>query len=575
MANNKKKKIVTYMTIVLYIIAILIYEIGICNGEKMLKGQDIPYHFSLCRIILYIIFMIGLIINIHKFVDNAIDTFQGKNKRVVILAYCIVASMLMIYVAIRWTSMYQILSLFIAMLMGTIFLIYVSSDYIKNVIVITFTLGIVFTFSTDFHHTLDEKKHIMTSINIASGNLDYVNEPLNNPLFNDIIFNCDMDSFAKMYGQKYEQKLTQEWNRTEETEIYYICSIPAEYNFILYLPSSIGILYTKLLGGSIADAYIIGRLFNLIVYSFMVVIMLKILPYKKKIFFAVYMLPLVLLLAGSFSTDGIAFGLLGLFIAYCLKLSEKEDKEIGIKQIVTLMILFIGCLLVKDFAYFAMIFLVLVLPIIKILKNNKKKIPILILLILISVSIVFFLAMNKLNKVTQIGGDIRGGDTGVTGQLNFLMQSPKNIIEVGISHVCNSILNYNWYTYLNHPDFFGKYASQMFFVEMIFIIYIAITDNSKKIKKRTIMVSSITALLVFATTSLMLYLTFTPIGQINITGYQPRYIIPLVPLVLMLINHKRYIGKTTEEEEKRIDTNISIVTGLIIMVNVMLLIHIV
>ena len=89
------------------------------------------------------------------------------------------------------------------------------------------------------------------------------------------------------------------------------------------------------------------------------------------------------------------------------------------------------------------------------------------------------------------------------------------------------------------------------------------------------MVSSITALLVFATTSLMLYLTFTPIGQINITGYQPRYIIPLVPLVLMLINHKRYIGKTTEEEEKRIDTNISLVTGLIIMVNVMLLIHIV
>lgn len=563
------------MTIVLYIIAILIYEIGICNGEKMLGEQDISYHFSLCRIILYIIFMMGLIKSIHTFVDNAIDTFKSKTKRVVILTYGIMTSILMIYVAIRWISIYQILSLFIAVLMGMIFLIYVSSDYIKNVILITFTLGIVFTFSTDFHHTLDEKKHIMTSINIVAGNLDYTNKPLNDPAFNDIIFNCDMDSFAKMYGKKYEQKVTEEWNRTEENEVYYVCSTPTEYNFILYLPSSIGILYTKLLGGSVADAYIIGRLFNLMVYSLMVVIMLKMLPYKKKIFFVIYMLPLVLVLAGSFSTDGIAFGLLGLFIAYCLKLSETDEKKIGLKQIVTLMILFIGCLLVKDFAYFAMILLVLVLPIIKILKNNKKKMPILIFLILIAISMVFFLAINKLQVVTQRGGDIRGGETGVVEQLNFLMQSPRNIVEVGISHVSNSILNYNWYTYLNHQDFFGKYASQMFFLEMIFVIYIAITDNSKKIKKRTTIVSILTALLVFATTSLMLYLTFTPIGQINISGYQPRYIIPLLPLVLMLINQKRYIGKTTEKEEKEIDTTISMITGLIIIVHVMFLIHIV
>ena len=42
----------------------------------------------------------------------------------------------------------------------------------------------------------------------------------------------------------------------------------------------------------------------------------------------------------------------------------------------------------------------------------------------------------------------------------------------------------------------------------------------------------------------MLYLTFTPVGQINISGYQPRYVTPLLPMVLMLINNKRFIGKS-------------------------------
>lgn len=573
MNDNNKKKILKYMTIFIYVISIFIYEIGICNGEKFITRQATLYNFSLCRTILYVVFIIILTMNINKFIDNALHTLQSKTKKTMLILYSFIAIIMVIYFFIRWTSIYRILSMIITLLMGGILLIYISSDYIKNVIIIIFTLGIVFTFSTEFNHTLDEKKHIMTATNIASGNFNYKNNPLNDVAFNNIIFNCDIESFAKFYGQKYEQNLTNEWNRTQETEIYYICSIPAEYNFILYIPSSIGVLYSKLLGGSIADVYIIGRLFNLIAYSIIVIFMLKILPYKRKIFFVIYMLPFVLLLAASFSTDGIAFGLLGLFIAYCLKLSEVDYKKIGIKEIITLMILFLGCLIVKDFAYFAMIFLVFILPIIKILKNNKKKLPIIITIILLAIAMVLILAFNKLGNVTSNAGDPRGGDTGPMGQLNFLMQSPLNIIKVGASHISNSILNYNWYIYLNHEAFFGEYSKQLFFIELIFIIYIAVTDNSKKIKTRTTVISIITSAIVFVTTSLMLYLTFTPIGQINIAGYQPRYIIPLIPLLLMTINNKRYLNKTTIEEENKIDIGISIFLALLIIADLMLLIR--
>lgn len=79
-----------------------------------------------------------------------------------------------IYVLIRWISIYKALTLTITLLMGLLFIIYVTSDYIKNVILITFTLGVVFTFSTDFNHAIDEKKHIMSASNISAGNLNYV-----------------------------------------------------------------------------------------------------------------------------------------------------------------------------------------------------------------------------------------------------------------------------------------------------------------------------------------------------------------------------------------------------------------
>ena len=576
--NLKKEQTIKVITIIIYLISILIYEIGICNGEiikNYFEKGEISYNFSLCRIVIYSIFIILLFKNINKFIPGAIESLSSKTKKVIIGIYIPIMIITIIYVLIRWISIYKALTLTITLLMGLLFIIYVTSDYIKNVILITFTLGVVFTFSTDFNHAIDEKKHIMSASNISAGNLNYVKNPLNDPAFNNIIFNCDIDSFIQFYAKKYEENLTTEWNRTEDTELYYVCSPPADYNFILYLPSATGMTFAKLLGGSIADVYIVGRLFNLIAYALIIILILKILPYKHKIFFIIYMLPFSLLLAASYSVDGICIGFLGLFIAYCLKLSEGDYKDIKLKQILILMLLFGLCLLAKNLAYCAIILLIFILPICKILKNNKKSLPVIITLITIAIILCGILLLNKLNSTASSGGDPRGGSTSVTGQINFLLQSPLNIVKVGFEHIMNSILNYNWYTYLNNENFFGRYYEQIFFLEMIFVLYVCFTDNSQKIKTRTGIVSIITFIAVFASTSLMLYLTFTPVGQISISGYQPRYITPLLPMVLMLINNKRFIGKTGEETEKKVNSNIYLTSGLFIILDLFCLIYVI
>lgn len=573
--NFKNRKALKILTIAIYLISILIYEIGICNGEVLFRNETISYNFSLCRIVIYVIFLILLFKNIDKFIENAIASLELKSKKIVIGIYIPVAIIIITYVLIRWISIYKALTLTIALLMGLLFIIYISSNYIKNTIILTFTLGIVFTFATDFHHAIDEKKHMMSAVNLANGNFDYSKNPLNEPAYNNIIFNCDIDSFIQFYAKKYEPALTDEWNRTEETEMYYVCSAPADYNFVLYTPSAAGIIFAKMLGGSIADVYIVGRLFNLITYAIMIIAILKLLPYKKKIFYIIYMIPFTLLLAASYSIDGICIGLIGIFIAYCLNLSERDYKEIKLKQILTLMVLFALCLLAKNLVYCTVILFVLVLPIFKILKNNKKNLPVILSIILIAVLVCGVLLLNKLEATTSSGGDPRGGETSVSGQINFLLSSPSNIVKVGFEHIMNSILNYDWYTYLNNVKFFGKYYAQIFFLEMIFIIYVCVTDNSKKIELRTSIVSLITFIAIYVTTSIMLYLTFTPVGQINISGYQPRYLTPILSIVFMLINNKRFIGKSSKEDEEKNDINISLISGLFIIIDLVCLTYVI
>ena len=533
--NNKKTEILEILTIASYIVSIFIYEIFICNGET--NGT---YNFSPCRIAIYIVFICLLIKYLNKFIIVALETFKNKNKKVVFAIYILLSLLMMIYVLIKWTSIYRIAMLLISLLMGALFIVYVSANCIKNVIITICTFGIIFTVTTNINHGLDEKKHAMSAVNLAFGNFEYAKNPLNEPAFNNIIFNCKLSQFIKFFSQRYEPALTEEWGTTKDNELYYTSSTPADYNFILYIPSAMGMRLATMFGGSIADVYLVGRLFNLIAYGILIIITLKILPNKQKIFSMVYLLPISLVLSASYSIDGLCIGFIGIFIAYCLKLSQNYEK-VKIKQIFILLGLFAMCLLAKNLAYFAVVVFVLTLPIIKILKNNKEKLPIIIAVLVGLAVICGGLLIYKLNTTVVNGeADIRGGNTNGKAQIEFLINNPLNIIKVFFNHIMNSVLNFHWYAQLNQDMFFGKYYEQIFFIQLIFILYVAITDNSKQCDFRIKISSILTFLAVFISTSLMLYINFTPVGDIGINGYQTRYILPILPILLMLINKKSY-----------------------------------
>ena len=176
------KKSITIYTIIILILSMLIFEIGYCNSQ-IITTSGAEYNFSLCRIIIYIVFIALYCIFHKKFVETALQTTENKVKRIfiyLVTALGIIATcVLLIYSTYIETKLLRAGAIAeILCLLSTLFIIYVSNDFSKNIIITACTFGIIFTFTTNFNHAVDEKKHFMSTLNVSFLNFDYLENPI-------------------------------------------------------------------------------------------------------------------------------------------------------------------------------------------------------------------------------------------------------------------------------------------------------------------------------------------------------------------------------------------------------------
>lgn len=553
--RNNKNLVLKVISIILYASAMLIYEFLFCNGEFTkgilgIENEIKNFNFSFARLVIYIILGFVYVKFINKSSEEALETLKNKYKVTAIVILYIIFTILISYFIYKQIYFYKIILMILTLLMSTITLIYMSNNLIKNVLIIFMTLGILFCCTTQLNGSLDEKKHFMSAFNISVGNFNYKEKNISEESIERIPRVCSLNESMRFFGEKYE-------NKKFENDSVDVDSKPSVYNFIIYLPSAIGITIGKVLHGSVADIYIFGRIFNLLAYMLLLMSIIKQLPFKKNVFFVTYMMPIIILLAGSYSIDGMCVGIVGLFIAYCLKL-YKSPEQIKTSQIFKLAILFALSLLAKEMSYMFICLLVLIMPLIKIIKENKKSMLIAVIgvigIMLILVKSIFF------GESHALVSDPRSGGTDVKQQLQFVINNPISDIKIAINHIKGTLFNFHWLNYINPSNFFGE-ASIAFVAHFIFLLYIAISDNSFRFKIKEKIIIALTFLAVFGTGSLVMYLSFTPVGHDMIMGYQTRYIFPILPLLFMIINNNN------KEKDKNTKENISIATTLFIIID--------
>ena len=530
MKLNKKQII----TLLILCMIIGIYELLFCN-YLFITGES-TYAFSFYRIVMYV----AVIILFLKFSKHILEYKGGIQKAE---KYILYVSILLLLATFFFTFVGKItlltaIIIIIAILLILLLAFSLTGNYIKNFILIALAMGFILSMIMPINNQLDEKRHFLSAYNLSYANINF-NKPIINEGVQSIPQRLNFEKFNTYFHKNYEPTFL------EEYEIEDISNIPAAYNPIQYLPSAIGIYIARLLGGSIADIYYAGRFFNLIGYIVLVAFTLKILPYKRKSFYVIFLMPMLLALASVYSVDSIMVGVISLWIAYCLKLYEQKEKITG-KQLLILLGIFTLIGTLKSMSYLPIALFIFIIPIRKIVKENKKYlVPIIFLGIVsvtINIGITLYLQSDQLS-------DPRVENTNAMQQIEYIKEEPIEYIKILGKHIKTTLTEFSALSYLNGPMFFGNDFDNIFLILLLFLFYTGITDDSKNLSKKTKWIAIITFFIVLSITSTLLYISYTPLQSKTIQGYQLRYIFPIISLIVICLSSEKIKNQKSEKKD--------------------------
>ena len=436
-----KKTYLKIFNLVMLILIIFTFELGYCNhtfSENLIKNSEITaFYISTFRIIFYICLLaIVLIFNKKYDFEETEQSLKNKTKKIFLIIFAIISILTIGSLILLKDTVYMTELSLILILLLTIFIaiIYFSKDYTKNIILIGI-IASIFTVSTDTYHELDEKKYFMQSFNISYFNINY------NDAIVDTQFMYNMvprDRLSEYYKIKYEYQENTIENMPEEMRSD---STPANYNDIYFIASALGIFIARILNGSMADIFVMGRLCNLILYIFLIRYALKLLPFKKNIVFIIASMPMLLALSASYSIDGLGFAIAMIFVAGILKIYDEKNKKLDSKLLLITFASFAILLSYKFMAYIFLGLLIFILPLKDIIKENKKQI---IKTFLIAFGILILLYTIQFMKGSISVSDQRGGDTNAVQQIKYIVRNPIEFAKTMINTLNTHYLNYSW-----------------------------------------------------------------------------------------------------------------------------------
>lgn len=237
-----RDKDIFIITTVIYCTIFLLYELFYCNF-RFFTGTIQNYNFSLYRIIVYFIIYLIYYKFKDKFINNAVETLNNKIKCYFIdmtFFFTILLSITLLCIASESLSINIIVS-FISLLIFNLLAIYISNNIIKNAIITSLLIGSVFSISLTFNNQLDEKRHFLSSYNVAIGQFN-----LKNPKVDEVVANMPRKMNTMQFIEYFEQKPTGQ--TTDNFSDKRLEDIPNNYMVASYLVSGIGIFISKILG---------------------------------------------------------------------------------------------------------------------------------------------------------------------------------------------------------------------------------------------------------------------------------------------------------------------------------------
>ncbi|MGN0571712.1 MAG: DUF2142 domain-containing protein [Candidatus Fimenecus sp.] len=301
-------------------------------------------------------------------------------------------------------------------------------------------------------------------------------------------------------------------------------------NYVCYAASGLGIAVGKLLHLSSALTLYLGRIMNLLLFAFLGACAVKKIPFGKNIFFVAALLPLTLQQVASFSYDSVIIAFAFYYLAECAHLAYTAEK-IRIWDIVQLVLCMAVFCAPKAGIYIVFIAL---LPVILFNKKLPKKQRIGLLCGIACCALVWLAVFN----INRLGGTGYVGDETEYYTLGYLFENPLGFVKLWAN------------TYFREKEtwFYSLFGSNMAWVNLkvekswaVVFITLLVAGSIRYSEKEEPKMRNTDKLFLGAAVLLCIAgfcaaaFLWTPSNESYVVGLQTRYIIPVLPMILLLM----------------------------------------
>ena len=332
---------------------------------------------------------------------------------------------------------------------------------------------------------------------------------------------------------------------TYERDIEYLNNIDntvvgqkqAEFS-IGHLPSGIFIAVARFFDASFEFKYNVGRLANLLLYSIACYFAIKKIKSGKMILSAICLLPTNLYLATNYSYDWCVTSLTVLGTAYFVSELQEPDKPITVKDTIIMSLAFaVGAL--PKLVYVVLMGMMLFMR--KNWQTKKDRKRYYLILGTVMVLLVILFALRSMVSITG-DGDTRGGAVNPSMQLAGILENPFGYAKILFGFLSRYLAFGTSKEYISNFAYLG--IGDYWIVFAVLLIVVALTDASDSVSFKIPLYMRGLAILLFvgmaALVASALYISYTPVGAETVHGCQPRYIIPMVAPLLLLVTGQRF-----------------------------------
>ncbi len=437
-----------------------------------------------------------------------------------------------------------VLALYIAMTAAIFLVVFL---FLKNAklewvfVVLTMVIGGMYLFALPPYTVPDEASHFVTAYAQSSVLLgeDVVDEEGKVIVADSSLWGCDRNYPSRDSYQQFLLGALGRGTKIEEKEVS--SRVPLEMRHPGYFPQVIGITLGRLLNVNCEQLLLLGRIFALIWYVFIMYFAIKVMPFGKMVLFVVGTLPMTMQMVVSYNYDSVLFGVCFFLTAYVLQLIYRPKKTGG-RDILVLCVITAVIASIK-FIYLPILGIALFIPKDK-FKSKKQKMFAAVLVAGVGIVVLLYLKLAVIQNAAVPHSTMQ--ETGTAVSLEYAMENPRTIFRIfwrTLQHQSSFYLSSMVASPLGWLEIWIPDIVVFGFLMLLVGSGIVQEENEYKLGPAIRIFGSIAVIGMSVLVLLALLLDCTNIGASTIAGVQGRYFLPMLPLAIVLLHSRAVVYK--------------------------------